>query len=60
MQQGVQRGSVEGERALMERLLRRRFGFLSPAVADAAVACVSAADCLARIRQSLEAADPTA
>ena len=32
MQQGVRQGRVEGERAVLERLLRRRFGLLSPGV----------------------------
>ena len=30
MQQGMNRGRVEGERALLRRQLRRRFGVLSP------------------------------
>ena len=34
MQQGIHRGRVEGERAVLERLLRRRFGPLSPAIAE--------------------------
>ena len=34
MQQGMSRGRVEGERALLRRLLRRRFGFLSPETAE--------------------------
>ena len=34
MQQGMQQGRVEGERAVLERLLRRRFGLLSPEVAE--------------------------
>ena len=34
MQQGMRQGRVEGERAVLERLLRRRFGFLSPEVAE--------------------------
>ena len=34
MQQGVRQGRVEGERAVLERLLRRRFGLLSPGVAE--------------------------
>ena len=34
MQQGMDQGRVEGERALLERQLRRRFGLLSPAVAE--------------------------
>ncbi|MDE0003081.1 MAG: DUF4351 domain-containing protein, partial [Rhodospirillaceae bacterium] len=33
MQQGMRRGRVEGERALLERQLRRRFGRLAPEVA---------------------------
>ncbi|MDE0364873.1 MAG: DUF4351 domain-containing protein [Gammaproteobacteria bacterium] len=33
MQQGMRRGRVEGERALLERLLLRRFGFLAPEIA---------------------------
>ena len=32
--EGMQLGRVEGERAVLERLLRRRFGFLSPEVAE--------------------------
>ena len=43
MEQGVQRGRVEGERALLERQLRRRFGLLSPEVA-ARLGQASAAD----------------
>ncbi|MDE0062423.1 MAG: DUF4351 domain-containing protein [Gammaproteobacteria bacterium] len=34
MEQGMQQGRVEGERALLERQLRRRFGLLSPKVAE--------------------------
>ena len=34
MQQGMQQGRVEGERVVLERLLRRRFGPLSPAIAE--------------------------
>ena len=34
MQQGMRQGRVEGERTVLERLLRRRFGLLSPAVAE--------------------------
>ena len=34
MQQGMRQGRVEGERAVLERLLRRRFGLLSTAVAE--------------------------
>ncbi|MCY4565894.1 MAG: DUF4351 domain-containing protein [Gammaproteobacteria bacterium] len=34
MEQGMQQGRVEGERAVLERLLRRRFGLLSPKVAE--------------------------
>ena len=34
MQQGMRQGRIEGERALLERQLRRRFGFLSPEVAE--------------------------
>ena len=34
MEQGVRRGRVDGERAVLERLLRRRFGSLSPEVED--------------------------
>ncbi len=33
-EEGMQKGRVEGERALLERLLRRRFGLLSPEVAS--------------------------
>ena len=33
IEQGVQQGRVEGERAILERQLRRRFGLLSPKVA---------------------------
>ena len=33
IEQGMRRGRVDGERAVLERLLRRRFGSLSPAVA---------------------------
>ena len=34
MRRGMKQGRVEGERALLERQLRRRFGFLSPEVAE--------------------------
>ena len=34
VQQGVQQGRVDGERMVLERLLRRRFGPLTPEVAD--------------------------
>ena len=34
MQRGMQQGRVEGERAILERLLQRRFGLLSPEVAE--------------------------
>ena len=34
MRQGMRRGRVEGERTALERLLRRRFGRLSPEVAE--------------------------
>ena len=34
MQQGMRQGRVEGERAVLERQLRRRFGFLSPEVVE--------------------------
>ena len=34
IQQGMQQGRVEGERAVLERLLRRRFGLLAPEVAE--------------------------
>ena len=34
MQQGMRRGRVEGERAVLQRLLRRRFGLLSPGIAE--------------------------
>ena len=43
MQQGMQQGRVEGERALLERQLRRRFGLLSPEIA-ARLGRASAAD----------------
>ena len=43
MQQGMQRGRVQGERALLERLLRRRCGLLSPEIA-ARLGQASAAD----------------
>ena len=43
MQQGMQQGRVEGERVVLERLLKRRFGLLSPAVA-ARLQQASAAD----------------
>ena len=33
IEQGMRRGRVDGERAVLERLLRRRFGPLSPEVA---------------------------
>ena len=34
MQHGMQQGHVEGERAVLERQLRRRFGLLSPEIAE--------------------------
>ena len=34
MKEGMEQGRVEGERAVLERLLRRRFGLLSPEVAE--------------------------
>ena len=34
MQRGMERGRVEGERAVLERLLRRRFGQLPPVIAE--------------------------
>ena len=34
MQQGMQQGRVEGERTVLERLLHRRFGILSPEIAQ--------------------------
>ncbi|MDE0064695.1 MAG: DUF4351 domain-containing protein [Gammaproteobacteria bacterium] len=34
IEQGMRQGRVEGERALLERQLRRRFGLLSPEVAE--------------------------
>ena len=34
MERGVRQGRVEGERAVLERLLRRRFGRLSPGAAE--------------------------
>ena len=34
MQRGMKQGRVEGERALLERQLRRRFGLLAPEVAE--------------------------
>ena len=34
MQQGMDQGRVEGERMLLERQLRRRFGLLSPEVTE--------------------------
>ena len=43
MQQGMRRGRVDGERAVLERQLRRRFGSLSPEVEDR-VAGASAVD----------------
>ena len=33
IERGMRQGRVDGERALLERQLRRRFGSLSPAVA---------------------------
>ena len=33
IERGMQQGRVEGERAVLERLLQRRFGLLSPEVA---------------------------
>ena len=43
MQQGMDQGRVEGERALLERQLRRRFGLLSPEI-SARLGQASAAD----------------
>ena len=34
MQRGMRQGRVEGERVVLERQLRRRFGPLSPAIAQ--------------------------
>ena len=34
MQRGMRQGRVEGERVVLERQLRRRFGPLSPAIAE--------------------------
>ena len=34
IEQGMERGRVEGERAVLERLLRRRFGELPPETAE--------------------------
>ena len=34
IEQGIARGRVEGERAVLERLLRRRFGLLPPGTAS--------------------------
>ena len=34
MRQGMQQGLIEGERTVLERLLRRRFGLLSPEIAE--------------------------
>ena len=34
MRRGVSQGRVEGERAVLERLLQRRFGLLTPKVAE--------------------------
>ena len=34
LERGMEQGRVEGERTVLERLLRRRFGPLSPAVAE--------------------------
>ena len=34
LERGVRQGRVQGERAVLERLLRRRFGLLPPGVAD--------------------------
>ena len=41
--EGVRQGRVEGERAVLERQLRRRFGALSPAV-DASLGAASTSD----------------
>ncbi len=43
LQRGMQQGRVEGERALLERQLRRRFGLLSPQI-SARLGQASAAD----------------
>ena len=34
IERGMERGCIDGERAVLERLLLRRFGSLSPEVAD--------------------------
>ena len=34
MQRGMKQGHIEGERTLLERQLRRRFGLLAPEVAE--------------------------
>ena len=34
LQQGLRQGRVEGERAVLERQLRRRFGLPSPEIAE--------------------------
>ena len=43
MERGMQQGRVEGERAVLERQLRRRFGLLPPATVSR-LARASAAD----------------
>ncbi len=34
IRQGVRQGRIEGERAVLERQLQRRFGVLAPQIAD--------------------------
>ena len=54
MQRGMEQGRVEGERAVLERLLRRRFGLLSPEVAEK-LGQASVADLESWAEQVLEA-----
>ena len=57
MEQGIEQGRVDGERAVLERLLQRRFGPLSPEVA-ARMGEASAADLETWAEKVLDADTP--
>ena len=57
MEQGIEQGRVDGERAVLERLLRRRFGPLSPEFA-ARMGEASAADIETWAEKVLDADTP--
>ena len=57
LEQGMRQGRVEGERTVLERLLRRRFGSLSPAAAER-LREASAADLEAWAENLLDARTP--